>query len=266
MIIDFHTHIFPENLAERALTALLSNIDELFLPITDGTKRSLLQHMDKSGVTLSIIQPVLTKPSQFTTLNTWAAELNSDRLVAFGSINPHSADYRRDIDFIVDLGLKGLKFHCEYQDFFIDAPEMLRIYDYALSRDLIILHHAGGDPGYNPPFKSSPKRFAAIADAMRGGVMVAAHFGGYQEWDDVERYLVGKNIYLDTSMGFEYFPQEQFIRIVRSHGADKILFASDSPWSDATDELRRLAALPLTDSERQLILGDNAKKVLRLYQ
>ena len=262
MIIDFHTHVFPDTLAERAVGTLLRNIDEVFTPVTDATVSGLLDHMAKSGVDISVVQPVITKPSQFYELNTWAAGIASEKLISFGGIYPHTDDYRRDIDFVVGLGLRGLKFHCEYQDFVVDAPEMLPIYDYALSRGLILMHHAGSDPGYSAPFRSSPKRFANIADAMRGGVIVAAHFGGHAEWDDVERYLVGKNIFLDTSMGFDYYPHEQFLRVVKNHSAEKILFASDSPWSDAGAELRQLRALPLSEKDKALILGGNAQRLL----
>ena len=264
MIIDFHTHVFPDDLAERALSTLLEGIDAIFTPVTDATVAGLLSHMAGSGVGISVVQPVITKQSQFQDLNEWARSICSDRLIAFGGIYPETDDYRRDIDYIVSLGLKGLKFHCEYQEFVVDAPEMLRIYDYALSRGLILLFHAGANPGYQAPFRSSPQQFAHIVDAMRGGVVVAAHFGGHDQWDDVERCLVGKNIWLDTSMGFEFFPHGQFLRIVRNHGADKILFASDSPWSDAGAEIRRLGALPLTEAEKEMILGLNAGRLLGL--
>lgn len=264
MIIDFHTHVFPDALAERAVSVLLSNCDKRYTPVTDARVSGLLKYMRESGVDISVVQPVLTKPTQFYELNKWVSNICSDKIIPFGSIFPHTADYKADIDFVVGLGLKGLKFHCEYQDFFIDDPKMLRIYDYALSRGLIILHHAGYDPGYKEPFKSSPQRFARIADAMKGGVIVAAHLGGHAMWDDVEKYLVGKNIYLDTSMGFEYYPREQFLRIVRDHGADKILFASDSPWSGAKTEISHLRSLPLTENEKDMILGGNAKRVLEI--
>lgn len=264
MVIDFHTHVFPDDLAGYAVETLLKKIDHILAPVTDATVSDLLSYMEKSGVDTSVIQPVITKQTQFVTLNSWAAGICSDKLLAFGYIYPYTDDFKRDIDFVVSLGLKGLKFHCEYQSFFIDAPDMLKIYDYALSRDLIILHHAGADPGYSKPYKSSPERFARIADAMRGGVIIAAHLGGHAEWDDVERYLVGKNIYLDTSMGFEYYPRDQFLRIVKNHGAEKILFASDSPWSDAGAEIRRLRSLPLSDENKAAILGGNARRILRL--
>jgi predicted TIM-barrel fold metal-dependent hydrolase len=264
MIIDFHTHVFPDDLAEKALATILANINNLFTPVTNATVSGLLKNMDEWNIDISVVQPVITKQSQMQKTNEWASSICSDRIISFGGIYPHTDNYKRDIDFVVGLGLKGLKFHAEYQNINIDDPKMLKIYDYALSKGLIILHHAGVDPGMPMPYKSSPRQFAKIADAMKGGTIIAAHFGGHAQWDDVEKYLVGKNIYLDTAMGFEYFSHEQFLRIVNKHGADKVLFASDSPWSNAKTEIEHLKALPILESEKKNILCDNAKRLLNI--
>jgi predicted TIM-barrel fold metal-dependent hydrolase len=266
MIIDFHTHAFPDDLAEKALYTLLRNLDNLYTPVNNATISGLLKNMDEWNIDISVVQPVITKQSQLQKTNEWARSIGSDRIISFGGIYPHTGDYKSDIDFVAGLGLKGLKFHAEYQDFRIDDQKMLKIYDYALSKGLIILHHAGAVPGMPRPYKSSPRQFARIVDALKGGIIVAAHFGGHAQWDDVEKYLVGKNIYLDTSMGFQYFSDEQFLRIVKHHGADKVLFASDSPWSNAKTEMEHLKALPLSEKEKEKesILGDNAKRLLNL--
>jgi len=218
--------------------------------------------MDEWNIDVSVTQPVVTKQTQMRKVNEWAAGFQSGRLIGFGSIYPHTDDYKRDIDFVVSIGLKGLKFHAEYQNFMVDDERMLRIYSYALNKGLILLHHAGFDPGFQPPFRSSPRQFARIAEAMGGGVIIAAHLGGHDQWDDVEDCLAGSNIYLDTSMGFEYFSHDQFCRIVKKHGADKILFGSDAPWSNAGMEIEHIKALPLPEGDIDAILGDNARRIL----
>ena len=262
MIIDFHTHAFPDFLAARALATLEKNAGYIFPPVNDCTISGLVKNMDDWDVDISVVSPVVTKQSQLKTTNEWAKSICSDRIIAFGSMYPFTDNYKRDIDFIVGLGLKGLKFHVEYQNFMVDDERMLRVYDYALSKGLVLLHHAGFNPGFKPPFKSSPRQFAKVVKEMRGGVIIAAHLGGHAEWDEVEEYLVGTDIYLDTSMGFEYYPAEQFLRIVKNHGADKILFATDSPWSNASAEIESLKALPLSEAEKALILGGNARRLL----
>lgn len=268
MIVDFHTHIFPDALAPKAMKALTEEIDDQYPAVSDGTASGLLYNMDAWGIDKSVVLPVVTKHSQTRNANEFAASVMSERLICFGGIYPHTDDYKGDIDFVASLGLRGLKFHAEYQNFILDDEKMLRIYDYALDKGLIIVHHAGFDPAFPPPFKSSPEQFANLekmlhlAEKLRGGVIVAAHLGGHAQWDDVEKYLAGSCIYFDTSMGFEYFSKEQFLRIVKKHGADKILFASDAPWSDAYTEIGCLKAMPLREDEISAILGGNAMRLL----
>lgn len=261
MIVDIHTHIFPDALAPKALGILQKNSDYKYVPVTDMTAKSLLENMEKWNIDISVVQPVITKPSQFLNINNWARELCSEKIISFGGIFPNK-NYKQDIDYVASLGLKGLKFHSEYQNFVVDDTSMLPIYDYALSKGLILLFHGGYDPAVQPPFKSNPKRFAHVLDEMKGGDIIIAHFGGHDQWDDVEKYIVGKNVYLDTSMGFEFFPKEQFVRIVKAHGAKKVLFGSDSPWSNANNEISILKQMPLTSTEIADILGNNAAKLL----
>ena len=311
MTIDFHTHVFPEALAPRAIEELRHTLYGEYQPVSDGTVAGLIRNMDDWKIDVSVISPVIIKKEHVRKVNQWiagvcsekiagvtsdrtgvtsdrlagvaseratditseratditserATDITSDRLVGFGGVYPHDGDFKADIDHAVSLGLKGLKFHAEYQDFIVDDKHMLKIYDYALGKGLIILQHAGFDPGFRPPFKSSPKQFANIVSAMRGGIIVAAHLGGHDQWDDVEKYLVGSGIYLDTSMGFEFYPHDQFKRIVKNHGADKILFGSDAPWSNAGTEIEALKSLDLTENEKNAISGDNAKRILGL--
>lgn len=262
MVIDFHTHAFPDAIAQKAIDGLVKSSGGLYPNCSDGTLGGLKRNMEGFGVDISVVQPVITKASQLKTLNEWAASICSKDIISFGAIYPHTDDYKADIDFVCSLGLKGLKFHVEYQSFSLDDPKMLKIYDYAFEKGLVILHHAGFDPAFPPPYRSSPKQFANIIKEMRGGVLVAAHLGGERQWDEVEEYMVGKNVYLDTSMGSNYYPKEQLVRIIKNHGSDKILFGSDSPWSRADEEIAFIRGLDISEEEKENILFKNAKRLL----
>ena len=267
MIIDIHTHAFPDAVAPKAKAALCANLDSDYVPTTDLTAGMLEKRAEEWGIDHPVLQPVVTAPKQIRSINLWAAQINekNGRLISFGGVWPGSENYKEDVDLVVSLGLKGIKLHPEYQQFFVDDPAALRLYDYAFSKGLVILQHAGYDPAYKPPFHSDPHRFAAVADAMRGGQMILAHLGGQSQWDDVEKYVCGKDgLYLDTSMGSRYYPKEQLLRIIRAHGADKILFGTDTPWSDAGEELAYLRSLPLGEDEKAAILGGNAERLLGL--
>lgn len=262
MVIDFHTHAFPDAIATRAIETLTKQSRGQCFPCSDGTADGLVKNMDRFGVDLSVVLPVVTKPAQTLTVNTFAKQITGERLISFGGIHPDTDDYKRDIDLVCSLGLPGIKLHPEYQQFDIDEPRMFPLYDYALSKGLMLIFHAGHDPAFDPPWHSSPKRFADVYKTLGGGTIICAHLGGINQWDEVEQHLVGTEVYLDTSMGLDYYSHEQFLRIVKAHGADKILFGSDSPWSEAGKEIATINSLPLTEQEKTLILCDNAKRLL----
>ncbi len=261
MVIDFHTHAFPDAIAERAISSLVKGCGGEYQPIANGTLSGLLSAMDNFGVDISVLQPVVTKPSQTESLNLWAKNAQSERIIAFGGIHPQSDSLERDIDYVCSLGLRGIKLHPEYQCFDILDPRMMRAYEYALDKGLVLLFHAGYDPAFKD-CHTSPKKFAELSKAMKGGTVVAAHLGGQRQWDDVQRYLCGSDIYIDSSMGFDYYGAECFLRVLNAHGAQRILFGSDSPWSNAKRDIEALTALPIKDSEKELVLCGNAKRIL----
>jgi len=262
MIIDIHAHVFPDRMAAAAMRKLVESANNIFVPVSDGTVSGLLKNMEMWNIDISVVQPVILKQEQFKAINEWAAGICSDRVMSFGGVFPHTDDFKRDIDYVVSLGLKGLKLHPEYQDFFLDDERMLKLYDYALSKGLILFFHAGEDEAYPPPVRSTPRQFARVAELMPGGVIVASHLGGYKQWDEVETELAGKDIYMDTATGFEFFPKEQFLRILEKHGAERIMFGSDSPWTNAANEMEHIRSLPIPDSDKTAILGGNAKRIL----
>lgn len=292
MIIDFHTHIWPDALAPRAIGSLSETAGGIFTPVTDGTAQGLLAYMKSVGIDISVVQPVITKEKQAFSTNEWAATLSAarlpsvqndalsantasgstPRLVAFGAVWPHSEAWREQVDQAASLGLKGIKFHPEYQQFTVDDETFFPMYDYILSKGMHILFHAGYDPGYPPPFHSSPAQFARIIRALGDtrGSIILAHLGSSRMWDAVESEVAGLNCYIDTSMGFFDYGKEQFLRIARKHGTDRILFATDSPWSNAADEINALRSLAegsevgaaLTSEEVDAILGGNAARLL----
>ena len=144
MIIDFHTHTFPDGIAAKTVASLgkVAGIE----PKTSGTLDGLLDSMEKAGIDLSVIMPVVTRPEQFQTINNVAAKINEeygDRVISFGGIHPNSMNYKKELDYIKSLGLKGIKLHPDYQGVMIDDIGYKHIIDYASQLDLVIMVHAG---------------------------------------------------------------------------------------------------------------------------
>ena len=90
-----------------------------------------------------------------------------------------------------------------------------------------------------------------------------ANLGGFMMWDDVEKYIVGTNLILDTSMLSRYITCEQCERIIRRHGFDKVVCGSDSPWEDLNDNREFLLKCGFLDAEIAE-MDNTAKRLLRL--
>lgn len=265
MIIDFHTHIFPDAIAEKSIAAL-SKVSGITAS-TNGTLQGLLDSMDRSGIDMSVIMPVVTKPSQFHTVNIFAQHVNetyTGRLLSFGGIHPDSENYKEELRIIKDLGLPGIKIHPDYQKVMIDDIRYMNIIDYASELDLIILTHAGVDIGLPEPIHCTPQRLRKVLDIVKPEKFIAAHMGGWKLWEDVYEYLVGENVYLDTAFSMDYIEPDMFMKIWKAHDQKKILFASDSPWGEVGKEVAAIKTLPISDVQKADIFANNAKRLLSI--
>ena len=93
---------------------------------------------------------------------------------------------------------------------------------------------------------------------------VATHLGAWQQWEEVERKLAGKHIYMELSWSLEYLSPEQARQIILAHPADCILFGTDSPWTDQGKTLSLFRNLNLPADLEIKILRDNAMALLGL--
>ena len=267
MLIDCHTHIFPDRIAEATI-AHLSKVGNMPAN-TDGTAEGLRHSLTEAGIAYAVVLPIVTKPSQFESINRFAAEINAqnDRLISFGGIHPDNDDIEQKLDTVVGLGLKGIKLHPDYQGVFIDDARYCRILQAAIDRGLYVSIHAGIDIGLPEPVHASPDRVLRMLQTIKqpdGPRIILAHTGGYGCWDDVERLLVGHDVYFDVSFSFGRIPEDQLLRIIHRHGAHRILFATDSPWDAQAQDRAYFEKLPLTDAERNAIAYKNACRILGL--
>ncbi|MGB9792563.1 MAG: amidohydrolase family protein [Thermacetogeniaceae bacterium] len=260
MVIDFHTHCFPDELARRAIPLLASRAK--IKPHVDGTVTDLCRSMRKAGIFLSVVQPVATRPQQVRKINEWARGNQRRELLFFAAFHPDLERPFEEIKRIKDQGFKGIKLHPDYQEFFVDEERMFPIYEAIFNEELIILFHAGVDVGLPPPVHCTPKRLANVLRLFPGGKVIAAHMGGYLCWDEVERELLGKEVFFDTSFSFCKLGKERMRRMILEHGPEKILFATDSPWTDQSEEVANIRSLGLPEDLTQKILGLNAASLI----
>ena len=263
MLIDFHTHAFPERIAPAAMKRLSYQGGGL-TPQTDGTLASLKEEMARDGVDISVVLSIATNPKQQHNVNEFAISLNADpAFVAFGSVHPDAPDALEELERIHAAGLKGVKLHPEYQGFFADDPKMKTIYRKISELGLVSLFHAGVDCAYAPPYHSMPDHLLG-ALKMLDTPVVAAHWGGVNCGVEVLEKLCGKELFLDLSYGYDTVPKPIAQAIVEKHGTDRLLFASDMPWHRPGWEMRLIESLDLSSDDKENIYHRNAEKLLNL--
>lgn len=260
MLIDMHVHIFPDRLAPRALNKLVQVNKVPYY--TDGTLDDTRKKMQEWGVDRFTALNIATKPTQQTSVNNWAASVQGRRITGFGSVHPDAPDAVEELFRIRQLGLPGVKLHPDYQDFFVDDPKMFPIYDAISELGLIVTFHMGKDPLSPAKVHASPAALASVIAQFPKMKIIAAHLGGMAMYREAEEQLAGKNLYFDTSMCDRMCPPEQFERTVRSHGSERILFASDCPWSRSADIFAYIERTSLSAAEKENIYWRNAVQLL----
>lgn len=260
MIIDFHAHIYPEKIAEKA-TKSIGNFYNAPMKY-NGSSANLLQSGKKIGVTKYIVHSTATKAEQVESINDFiiGETKKHSEFIGFGTIHPDYKNFEAELERIKNAGLKGIKLHADFQKFQMDDVRMDKIYDFIAKQGLIVLAHAG-DFRYD---FSNPKRILHTIEKHTDLLLVAAHFGGYTQWDKSLEYLVGKNVYFDTSSTLWKLPYTKAMEMIQKHGVEKFLFGTDYPMWDHKEEFERFCKLSLTTEEKEQILYKNAAKLLCL--
>lgn len=271
MIIDFHTHIFPDKIAVQTVEKLksyLCDAGEECAAYTNGTLSSLKASMKKAGIDISVILPVVTNPKQFDSINRFSAEKNNrDGIIAFGGIHPDNESPEEKLDFIKSLGLQGIKLHPDYQETYVNDEKYIRIIRHAEKIGLITLIHAGYDVLSPDDIHCTPERAIDMlrkVEAKRDNKIILAHLGGHKGAEESFKKLCGENVWLDTSYVLDKIEPDFLIKMFEKHGFDKILFASDSPWGDQKKFAQTLMSLDISEENKEKIFHKNAEHLFAL--
>ncbi len=258
-IIDAHTHVFPDKIAVKASESIGRFYD---IPMNrDGRIDTLVQLSTNCCIERSVIFSTATRADQVQAINTFIADTvrQNPRFIGLGTMHPGLSlqAIRDEVRRLLSLGLKGIKLHPDFQSLYFDAEDMMPIYEQVLENGLCLVVHAGD---HRHPY-SHPARIAAVARRYPALPIVAAHMGGWSQWTIGHQLLEPlSNVLVDTSSTMRFIPVEEMMRLIGVFGTDRILFGSDYPMWDPSDELDRFLALPLGESERKAILYDNAAR------
>lgn len=254
-IIDTHTHIFPDSVAERAS----NNIGAYYnMPMECNGKITTLFE-ESPHISYFVVSSAATNPLHVQKGNDFilgSARAN-ECFIPFCSVHPSAEGMFEELERIVMLGAKGIKIHPDFQRFDIDDPRMIPLYKKMAELKLVVLFHVGDEN----TDASSPRRLLNVITAVPELTVIAAHMGGYKAWDEAEEMLYGSNVYFDTSDALMCLSRERVLAQLRKHPIEKILFGSDFPLVSPKTAFSLFDSLPLTEEQKNMIYFENAAKL-----
>ncbi len=259
-IIDIHTHIYPDDIAEKATLSVKE-----FYGIGDdtmiGTERNLLERGRKAGIDRFVILPVAIRPDRVRHINDFVQQRAQANpcFIPFGTVHAAMDGLTDEVERLIALGAKGIKLHPDSQRFAIDDPRLYPMYEAIRGRIPVLLHM--GDKRYN---YSHPVKLRKILDMFPGVDAIAAHFGGYSMYDTALELLQDTSCVIDISSSMMFMEPGAPEKYINRYGAERIAFGSDFPMFDPVQEVNRFLQLKLTDEQKEQIAYKTAERILRL--
>jgi uncharacterized protein len=267
MMIDVHTHAFPDEVAPKAVAAIETGAPDGFYAAGDGTLDGLAQSMRQSNIDVSVVLPVATKPAQLVTINRWAAEKHAPEngIVFFGGVHPEDPEWENTIETICDAGLPGVKMHSEFQRFALDTTEMIPRYKMLAEAGLIVLFHMGDELFVPCEKRATPAMLAHLLEKVPDLRVIAAHGGAFRQWSDfIDRVAGHPRVWIDTAFLPGYISQDTWEKVIEAHGIDRVLFGSDYPWMSQEKVSEFIKSSACSSEELEKISVTNAAALLEI--
>ena len=261
-IIDAHAHIYPEKIAEKATDAI-GDFYDIKMEMPSGTTQNLLKDGERAGISAYVVHSCATTSKQVRKINEFIKKEIDEHKEFIGFMTLHQdlteEEIASEVDWCYKNGFKGVKLHPDFQKFYIDDERVEKIYKIVSDKFPILFHI--GDDRYD---FSAPERLIKIAKKYPKVNFIAAHFGGYRQWDKASLYVGLDNVYFDTCSSLSFITSEKAEEIIRTLGVDRFFFATDFPMWDAKTEIERFNKINLTTEEKEKILAKNIKKLLKI--
>ena len=261
-VINAHCHIYPEKIASKAVEGIRDFYD-LNMSL-NGKTDDLIRDGNKVGVVHYLVHSVATTPKQVKSINEFISdEVNAhpDLFTGFGTLHPDSDDIEGDFNHLIDLGLKGVKLHPDFQLFALNEKRAFDLGEVINGGDVPLLIHCG-DFRYN---YSNPEQLIPFLDKFPNLTVIGAHFAGWSMWEEATQQLAGrKNLYVDLSSSLYALSSQTANELIHAYGTDRVLWGTDYPMWESVSEMEYFDKIDLTDNERSMILYENAAKLLNL--
>ncbi len=260
MKTDIHTHAFHPKIAHKAVQHLNEHYGVKCHGL--GTIDDVKIHAEHAGIERVVVLCAATAAAQVIPANNYAIQLQKTQhnVLSFGTIHPDFKDWQKELQRLKSHGIKGIKLHPDFQSFWLDDVRLLPILEEA-QKDFIFQVHIGDvrSASQNP---SCPYKMAKILDTFPEMQLIAAHFGGYRQWQHAYHALVGRDIWLETSSTTPFIESRLLRDILDKHDNERLLFGSDYPLYSPAEEMVRLQSMAgFSDSQLDAVLH-NADKLL----
>ena len=143
-VINSHCHIYPDKIAAKAVKGIRDFYD-LHMSL-NGTVNDLIEDGNKVGAVHYLIHSVATTPKQVQSINefiSFEVKSHPGLFTGFGTLHPDSEDIEGDLDYIIELGLKGVKVHPDFQQFALNEEKAFKMGEAINERGLPIMIHCG---------------------------------------------------------------------------------------------------------------------------
>lgn len=259
MIVDCHMHVWPDHIADAMQSQTPAGMPLRF----NGKLAGLLETMDNAGIDKGLALGVGIKASTVVRTNEFIGSVPRDRLVPMGTVHPDlSVD--ENLTSLLDNGIVGVKLHPLFQALSLDDPRVHDILAALSEHGMPVVTHVGAGEDEEANRRGAPVLLRKLADSLPDLKLIACHYGGYHRLDDAEQHVVGSSVTLETSWPptMAELDPERVVRLIRRHGADRVVFGSDWPMADPAAEIAAIRNLGLTKEEEDGILGDNLARIL----
>jgi predicted TIM-barrel fold metal-dependent hydrolase len=279
MIIDCHTHIFPDEV--RKDRESFCKRDQGFSFIYKNSKakiagvKDLIASMDGSGVERSVICGFpWSHPDLCYLHNEYLIESASqypDRLIVFISLPFSDCDWSsKELDRRMEEGAKGVGEIAFYRHELVskDIDAMRPILHRMEKGKIPLLLHTNELLGHPYPGKGTTplERFYELILSFPGLPILLAHWGGglpfYELMPEVAKSMT--NVYYDTAASPFLYSKKIYAIASEMVGVGKILFGTDFPLLLPGRYFQELEASGLSKEDREKILGLNFASLIGL--
>ena len=196
-----------------------------------------------------------------------------DVLIPFGTVDPHMGTAAvRKVERLVELGMRGFKFHPNTQAFYPNDPSFYPIYAEIETAGVPALLHTGhtgvgarepGGGGIRLKY-SNPMHLDDLAVDFPSLTIIAAHPSFPWQDEAISVALHKPNVYIDLSGWSPKYFSDNLIRYSNTLLRNKVLFGSDFPMITPDKWMADFDGAGFRDEVRPLIFKKNAMRVLGL--